>query len=648
MLKFLKGGFDPRLAAELKKQRRPILLGLLCVLVTSLLTAATVPLIDRSVGAIEDATPLVFESVGGIIPGQNAPTPEEVRLAESLGVAPQTLHDALREERAKTAAQKSDKAAITQRQQDALRSLAWISLLVVVVYGIKYWFTRGQTYYLSKAAALLATDLRIRLFEKLQKLPLTYFNKKRAGAIQSVLTNDVGIYQNAVMIVRDSIDGPVKALAALVTILIIQPKLVLVAVLILPILAIVIYRNGRKMKTAQGVVQGDFADLQAMTQEALQGTRVIKAFNAEDKIRSNFQTLAMRTYHSQMGAVKRLAALKPLVELIGAGALAAVFLLCGWLAMQGELRISQIVAVVFAFDVINQGARAMGYVNNTYGQVQAASQRIYDEVLGVEIEHETSQGQQTIAEPKGKIEFKEVSFTYPDGTEALKKVSFTIEPGSSLALVGPSGSGKSTIADLMLRFYDPSEGQILFDNVDIRDLKTDWLRQQIGVVPQQTFLFAGSVADNMRLGAAQATIEEIEEAARAANAEAFITAMPNRYDTYLGEHGVGLSGGEKQRVAIARAIIRKPTMLLLDEATSNLDAESEKAVQEALETIMKERTTLFIAHRLTSAARADKIIMLRRGEIIEAGTHRQLMAAGGAYAAMYRAFSSGVLDEGLA
>ena len=237
-----------------------------------------------------------------------------------------------------------------------------------------------------------------------------------------------------------------------------------------------------------------------------------------------------------------------------------------------------------------------------------------------------------------------MSFAYPDGTQALSGVSFTIEPGTSLALVGPSGSGKSTIADLMLRFYDPTEGQILFDGVDIRELQIGWLRSQIGVVPQQTFLFAGSIADNIRLGAPNATDAEVAEAAGMAHASGFIDAMPLRYDTELGERGVRVSGGEMQRIAIARALVRKPTMLLLDEATSSLDAHSEKAVQEALEEVMRGRTTLFIAHRLTSAARADRILMLRRGEVLEQGTHRELNERNGAYAAMYRAFSSGVME----
>jgi subfamily B ATP-binding cassette protein MsbA len=572
---------DPRLSAELKTQRRPIYKGLTCVIVTSILTALTVPLVQHAVKAVEDGN---------------------------------------------------------------YRILGYLSLLIVGVFGIKYWFTRGQTYYLSKAAALLTTDLRLRLFDRLQRLPISFFNRTRSGMIQSVITNDVGLYQNAVMIVRDSIDGPIKAIGAFVMILLIQWKLAVISILFVPIMAGLIRRNGKKVKAAQAQVQNDYAELQAMTQEALYGVRVVKAFSAEERIQTTYQKLATASYESQMTSVKRIAALRPLVELIGAAALAVVLYVCGLLAKTSNLDVSQIAAILYAFDVINQGFRTLGYVNNTYNQVQAAADRIYTEILDQPLEVADKPGAKTFA-VEGKIEFRNVSFVYPDGTQALNNVSFTIEPGSSLALVGSSGAGKSTIADLVLRFYEPSSGEILLDGVDVRDVKLSWLRSLIGVVPQQTFLFAGTIAENIRLGAPLSTQDDVRAAAQAAHATGFIQSMSSGFDTLINEGGIGLSGGEKQRVAIARAIVREPKILVLDEATSSLDAVSEKAVQQALDEIMQGRTTLFIAHRLTSAARADKILMLSRGEVVETGTHAQLLRRNGAYAGMYRAFSSGLLDE---
>ena len=516
---------------------------------------------------------------------------------------------------------------------------------VVAVFTVKYFFTRGQVYYLSYAANRLASDLRMRLFAKLQKLPISYFNEKRAGAIQSVLSNDVNVYQTAVTILRDSIDGPLKATAAFVTIFVLQWQLGLVALLSIPILAWIVQQNSKRVRRAQAQVQSDLSELSAMSQEALQGTRVIKAFSAEDQMRDEYGNLIEQSMKSQMAAVRRIATLRPIVEWIGAVTLAAVLYLCGIMAKAGTLTVSDIAALLVALDVINQGTRNIASVSNTYSQVQAAADRIYGEVLDYPEQHAEEAGKKILSAPAGKVEFKDVGFVYPDGTRALQSVSFAIEPGTSLALVGSSGAGKSTIADLLLRFYDPTEGSISFDGHDAKELNAAWLRNQIGVVPQQTFLFAGTIVENIRLGSPDATDDEVREAAETAHADVFIETMPEGYGTHLGERGVRLSGGEMQRIAIARAVIRKPRVLLLDEATSNLDAVSEKAVQEALEAVMQGRTTLFIAHRLTTAARANKILVLSHGSVVEYGSHAELLAVRGPYAAMFEAFSKGVMDE---
>ncbi len=584
MNKFKLKPLDPRIKAELWKQRKHIRLGLACVVITSLLTSLSIPIVNTVVNAVAAKNFML---------------------------------------------------------------LVWLSGGVVALYGVKYWFTRGQTYYLSKASNLLTLDLRQRIFAKLQRLPVTYFNETRAGVLQSVMNNDVGLYQSAVSVVRDSIDGPIKAVAALITVFYLQWQLAFAALLFIPIMVIIIDRNGKKMRVAQNQVQHDLAELAAMSQESIYGVRVIKAFSAEAHTRNVYSALAQESFRSQMEAIRRQSTLRPLVELMGACALALVLLLCAWLAKTSTLNIGHLAAMLMAMDVINQGFRTLGYVNGTYNQVQVAADRIHQEILDRPEESLDTGSTKTLEKVDGRVEFRNVSFTYPDGTVALRNVSFTIEPGTSLALVGSSGAGKSTIADLLLRFYEPTSGEVLLDGVPIADLKLSWMRSLVSVVPQQTFLFAGTIDDNIRLGKADATELEIEEAAKAAHADVFIDTMPNRYQTTVGESGVGLSGGERQRVAIARAIVRKPSILLLDEATSNLDAVSEKLVQEALDEIMQERTTLFIAHRLTSAARADRILMLHHGEVVESGSHSELMKHNGAYAGMYRAFSSGILDDTL-
>jgi ATP-binding cassette, subfamily B, bacterial MsbA len=640
------------------------------VVASALMTGATVLLVERSVTAIQEAAPAAVSAAERRRIEQQALDAHARQLAPRLEVPQEEVLSALRRtfdeaadaESAARARLLSEELGIPAERvraaiegagpvrtgnDEAVRRLGFYCLLVVFVFGIRYWFTRGQSLFLSIAAARLAANLRLRLFHKLQRLPVSYFNERRAGATQSVLTNDVTVYQTAVGMIRDVVDAPVKSTVALAMIFYIQWQLALVTLIFLPVMAVAIQRNGRRMRSAQHQVQNNLSDLTAMTNEALQGTRIVKAFAAEDRMQSVYSGHVEQSFESQVRAAKIVASLKPMVEFLGASALALVLYICGLLSFRGQLQMGQIAALIYALDQVNQGFRSLGQMNNTYNQVQAASERIYSHVLEVPEQHVDDPGAKTIAQPQGRIEFRNVSFTYPDGTPALRDVTFTIEPGSSLALVGPSGAGKSTIADLLLRFYDPTEGTILFDGIDIRELRVNWLRQQIGVVPQQTFLFAGSIEENIRLGAPDASREVVVEAAKAAHAEAFVTLMPNGFETELGERGIRVSGGEMQRIAIARALVRKPTVLLLDEATSALDATSEKAVTEALERIMRERTTLFIAHRLTTAARADQILYLRRGEVVEVGSHRDLMASKGEYAALFRVFSNGVLDETL-
>lgn len=653
--------FDPRLAAALRSQRKNIFKGLACVAVGALLTAGTIPLTEIAIRSINEAAPIRVD-LGQAMPHEEAlatklglkkevvratlqkfPVDPRLSLPPASELALEWNKDEAEVQRAIESLRKPTPATPLGRREEALRRLGWTCLAVVALFLFKYGFTRGQSFYLSRAASRLAADLRIQLYSKLQRLPIRYFTSKKSGAIQSVLTNDVSVYQTAVSLIRDSIDGPFKAIAAFVTIFFIQWQLAIVAMLFIPVMAAFVQRNGRRMKQDQAQVQDDLATLAGTTNEFVGGVRVVKALAAEERMSGVYRDLVERTFASQMGAARRFAQLKPMVELIGAVSLATILFICGYMAYWGMLQISQIVALTFALDVINQGSKAMSNVNNTYNQVQAAAARIYGEVLDVPEEAQALSGK-TLADVAGRIEFRGVAFEYEDGVRALEGISFTIEPGTSLALVGPSGAGKSTIADLLLRFYDPTEGQVLLDGVDIRELDLHWYRSQFGVVPQQTFLFAGSIEENIKLGAASATDDEVMEAARLAHAQGFIEASTHGFNTQLGERGAKISGGEGQRLAIARAIIRKPKVLLLDEATSNLDADSEKAVTEALDEVMKGRSTLFIAHRLTTARRADAILVMRRGEIVEYGSPNELVQQNGVFAAMWRSFNSGLIE----
>ena len=583
---------DPRIAADLRTQRRVIGIGLACSAMNAALTGATIALVKSTADVVDKLS-------------ANVGTPKIDGLMSQLVI------------------------------------LCWIA---VGLYCVRYIFARGQLYFLSLAANRLAADLRIRLFQKLQRLPVSFLASQRLGALQSVLTNDVNVYQNAVSVIRDSIDGPIKIIVSTALIIQIQWQLGLLALMLIPVMGTIINQNSRRMRSAQTNVQNDLAHVGAVTQEMLQGARVVKAFGAESRTARFYDDRVEQSFASQMFAAKLVSRLRPFVELIGAVTLALFFYVCGWLASRGQLHVADVMGLAMAMDAVNQGFRSLAGLSNTFSMVQASNDRIYAEILDVPEQHELPGGE-SLADVKGEIEFKNVTFRYPDGTEALRNVSFVLKPGTSLALVGPSGAGKTTIADLLLRFYEPSEGAIFLDGVDIRKLDIAWLRAQIGVVPQHTFLFAGSIEDNLRLGKPDATANEITEALRQAHADQFAAELAERTDSELGERGTKLSGGQMQRVAIARALVRKPSILLLDEATSALDATSEKIVTDALAEVMQTRTSLFIAHRLTTAARADRILVLSKGQAVESGSHIELMEKNGAYAGLFRAFSGGVLES---
>lgn len=661
---------DPRITRELRAQKRYITYGLVCVVLAALLDLLLLNSVNMSVSAIQQAAPRETAAQYKLQEREKQLADTADRVADRLHLPPKPIEDAFkRQAEALDKTTVSDEAKILAKaigqpedrvydalvdignkpegDRDSVAYLGLICLSVLAIVGCKYWFTRGQFFFLTAAAARLTSDLRQRLYCKLLRLPVSYFGNTRIGAVHSILTNDVNVYQSAVSAIRDSIQGPISIVLSFGYVFYYFPILGGVVILFLPPMVWIINRNGRKIKASQRKVLQDLEELSGSTIESLQGMRVIKAFAAEEQSEQHYRGLVENSYLSQVNTGRRLAALRPLVEFMGATALASVLYICGWLSYAGQLNLGQVAALLLALDRINQGLRNVTSVTATYNQVEAASDRIYGELLDAPDQHQ-AEGARELPKVIGRVEFEHVSFSYPDGTEALTDVSFTIEPGTSLALVGPSGAGKSTVADLILRFYDPTAGRILFDGVDLRDLRLEWLRNQIGVVPQSTFLFRGSVSENIRLGNPEATREEIAEAAKAAHAVEFIETMEDGFDSEVGESGSRLSGGQRQRIAIARALVRRPAVLLLDEATSALDASSERAVTQALDEIMRRRTSLFIAHRLTTAARADRILVLSRGRVVEEGSHAGLMEKNGQYAALFRIFSGGLIEESLA
>ncbi|MGB9588202.1 MAG: ABC transporter ATP-binding protein, partial [Armatimonadota bacterium] len=365
--------------------------------------------------------------------------------------------------------------------------------------------------------------------------------------------------------------------------------------------------------------------------------QIVKSFGMEDYETSRFADENQRTYGAAMRAVRRSAAMSPTLEFIGVTGIAFVLWYGGHMVAQNQMSgfdASDMVTFLLLLKNISDSARIIGRLNITYHQTMAGAQRIFD-ILNEVPEIRDSPGATVLPPISGKVEFKNVWFSYNGANPVLKDVSFTIEPGQQVALVGPSGAGKSTIADLIPRFYDVTQGAVCIDGIDIRTVTLQSLRQQIAIVPQETILFSTSVKENIAYGRMNATEEEIIEAAKAANAHDFVVCLPNGYDTLVGERGTKLSGGERQRVSIARALLKNPRLLILDEATSSLDTASEAIVQEALERLMSNRTTLVIAHRLSTVVNADKILVMNEGQIVQCGTHEELLAEGGLYAELY-------------
>ncbi len=520
--------------------------------------------------------------------------------------------------------------------RDAQR-LNMVSLTVIGLFALKWFFSYGQMYYLAKAGQRMTARLREDLFAHLQRLPIGFFQSRQVGSIQAVINHDVPVLQSAVLLVRDTLDAPLRIVAFTVYIFVLNWKLALLAVVCLPLIALIIQRLGRQVHRIAHQTQGALANVSALVQEALAGIRVVKTFATEDRQIERFIQHNQEVLHHSLRGERRRARLRPTVEFIGAVSIALVLWFGGQLVAQGEMEVGQLLSFLFLLHQIAQAASGIGAIQLTRKQVSAAAERIFREVLDVAPETYDPPNAIDLPSAQGRITFERVSFRYPTGEQAVKEVSFEILPGEVVALVGHSGAGKSTLIDLLLRFYSPQSGRILIDGVDIQQVRLSSLRSQIAVVPQQTMLFVGTIAENIAYGLPDATMEAIVRSAQQAHAHEFIERLPNGYETLVGDKGVRLSGGESQRIAIARALLRNPKILVLDEATSALDPIAERTIQQVIEEGRGIRTTLIIAHRWTTVQCADRVLVMERGRLVEQGTHSELLARDGVYAKLYRA-----------
>ncbi len=536
----------------------------------------------------------------------------------------------------------ANKAAVSKVDAAELHSLNLVSLAIIGVYALRWFLTYGDMVLFSEAGQRLGLRLRNRIYEHLQGLSLNFFNRQRTGALMSTMNNDVPLLQQAISGLKDLAPAPFYVVGGLVSIFVISVKLSLITLIAFPLMAYSIDLLTKRIRRSTGDTQNKLADLNTLMEETLSGIRIIQSFGAERHTAAQFRKENQAAKDFSMVVVRQSARIKPTNDLIGAFGIAFALWVAGHMVADNELTLGEVGKFVFILNLIAKGIGGLGGAKVTWEQIQAGSSRIFQNVLDVRPEIQDAPDAVALPEVAGRVEFDHVAFAYNPDTPVLRDVSFTMNPGEVVAVVGSSGAGKSTVADLIPRFYDPQGGAIRVDGHDLRHVTLASLRHQIAIVPQETVLFGGTIRDNIAYGSPLATDAMVEAAARAANAHEFIcdpAKMPNGYDTLVGERGKQVSGGQRQRIAIARALLKDPRILILDEATSALDAESEKVVQEALETLMRGRTTLVIAHRLSTIQNAHKILVMEAGRIVESGTHNDLMRRpDGLYRHLYERF----------
>jgi subfamily B ATP-binding cassette protein MsbA len=536
-----------------------------------------------------------------------------------------------------------------------------VTLVLLGVVAFQAVFSLVQTFALAFVGERVVSDLRIQAYTHLQALSLSFFSSRRTGEITSRITNDVSLIQATVTSnVATLLQSLVQFVGAIALMIAVSWQLSILALLLVPAVTLLGMLFGRLLRRISTLVQDRLAEASSVLEETVSGVRVVQSFAREPYEVGRFSAAIEATFAMAMRRARVRAIFQPLVSVAAWSVMVGVLWMGGQLVLSGQMRPGDLIA--FLLYAGNIGG-TMGTFSSLFGQLQealGATTRVF-ELIDTSPTIRDAPGAMALARLEGRVTLEDVTFSYEDagGREqaagsmeptaqggdpasglrppaaVLKNLTIDIAPGEVLALVGPSGAGKSTIVNLIPRFYDVQGGRVLMDGHDVRDVQLRSLRAQIGIVPQETLLFSGSVRENIRYGRLEASDAEVEAAAKAANAHEFISALPDGYDTAVGERGVKLSGGQRQRVAIARAILKDPRILILDEATSALDSESERLVQGALERLMRGRTSIVIAHRLSTVRRADRIAVIVGGELAELGSHAELIVRGGLYARLY-------------
>lgn len=524
--------------------------------------------------------------------------------------------------------------------ESAFHSVLLLALVLLILYLLRIVFRFLSNYLAHKAAWYLVGHMRTRLYDKMQRLDLGFFHDKQTGDLMSRVINDTRDFELLYAhIIPEIFTNAVTFIGVLVILLAINWKLALITCFPIPLVFISGFYYTKRVQPYFRINQQKVGELNAKLQDNLSGIHEIQSFGQEDYEAKSVDEKNFEQIHSMLHALKISAIFHPSVEFISSLGTILVVAFGGFLAWKGGMTVEDIVAFMLYLGMFYAPVSGLANLLESMEQSLAGAERVIA-VLDTESKIQNLPDAEDVETVAGALTFENVSFSYTDGRPVLSDVSFSCEPGKMIALVGPTGVGKTTLTQLISRFYDPDSGRILIDGKDIRSFTTKSLRRNISPVLQDTFLFNGTIAENIGYARPQATQQEIEEAARAANIHNDIMDMPDGYETQVGERGVRLSGGQKQRVAIARAILRRSPIVILDEATASVDVETERQIQEAISGLAGKRTVVAIAHRLSTIRGADQILVIDNGRIAESGTHEELVRLGGIYAHLNRIQSS--------